>query len=914
MGTYNGVAVHTVHASAPTSILHSSHRTSLKPPSQVRWPVNLNQLAAISLEDDSDLDRSFTDASNDNIGSVRLLKLLKDSDDESTSASIPPSRLRRPRSTYARLQTGQQQKQQVQKGGIPVARSSSLQGFNPSQETSGNTGIPKPPQRTRSDVKPSNNSSGGAAAAPRSNGLRHHQSESLLLTSRRQTTSENPEEMEQIFSEANAIAQRFGSAASGSSSNSLIRAPIVKNGPSSPNSVSMLRKPTGSQVSSLNSTSSAQVQAKSRISAPSKTLSSQSSSSSLRQRASLQAASPREKGTSSPIRVPGSPGSTQSAAAKKLAGLQPSSLARSGSLKHTVVTDSQLSTPIIPLQPASTETQTESESSRAIRELTEELERWKIEVGELRQERVGIDTWRKQISDLQRDLEVALDSLATSEAMVVHAKTEQDSVVSKIDSYEKTIESLKTDLVAEKERAEKEKAEKIGKIEMSLKASEAAHLQQVEKLAASNKELVQKLENAQNEIDQLELQVVPAELQDVHQSLFSATQELGEVKQRNEKLNADLAEEKAKVIREQEDAGQLLGKLSQLQDIISNHIRDNNALKEIVKAHEKCQENAEQVDFQHKKELEQLQSEILTSQKNYTQERDQKARFEQAYQEQQYQLQHFQQQIQMQQSQLLQQQTDIVNLRATLEVEQKQASLLQQRLQEEQLRNAQYGRRVSMDGDPNSSFIMSPDMLSGSNHMNMVPGGSENILGSMGMQPLSSVNSNIKSPLGANSMMSVGIQSVRNFDANSTGALPPIGNSISQNSVSSGGMVGPMSVAGVNEAESKPVMTHRGSSGSISGISGLTNSNRLSAQGESLTTGGNSGNNASSNNNQTVEDLRAQLQHLIKEKERLQADLSKIPISGGGPMTRRKAEMLEEQMDETEQAIGKVRYSIRMRS
>jgi hypothetical protein len=64
----------------------------------------------------------------------------------------------------------------------------------------------------------------------------------------------------------------------------------------------------------------------------------------------------------------------------------------------------------------------------------------------------------------------------------------------------------------------------------------------------------------------------------------------------------------------------------------------------------------------------------------------------------------------------------------------------------------------------------------------------------------------------------------------------------------------------------------------------------------------------------TVDELTAQLHGLMKEKERLQADLSKIPISGGGPMMRRKAEMLEEQMDETERMMSKIRYSIRMRS
>lgn len=74
---------------------------------------------------------------------------------------------------------------------------------------------------------------------------------------------------------------------------------------------------------------------------------------------------------------------------------------------------------------------------------------------------------------------------------------------------------------------------------------------------------------AQQEIEQLELQVVPADLQDVHQALFSATQDLEEANRLKDKLKIELAEEKAKVTREQEDSGQLLVKLSQLQDTIA---------------------------------------------------------------------------------------------------------------------------------------------------------------------------------------------------------------------------------------------------------------------------------------------------------------------------------------------------------
>lgn len=82
-------------------------------------------------------------------------------------------------------------------------------------------------------------------------------------------------------------------------------------------------------------------------------------------------------------------------------------------------------------------------------------------------------------------------------------------------------------------------------------------------------ELEQKLTLAQQEIEQLELQAAPPEIQDVQQSLFSATQDLEESKLLVEKLKAELAEEKVKIAREQEDSGQLLVKLSQLQDTIA---------------------------------------------------------------------------------------------------------------------------------------------------------------------------------------------------------------------------------------------------------------------------------------------------------------------------------------------------------
>ncbi|KAF9207362.1 hypothetical protein BGZ49_000608 [Haplosporangium sp. Z 27] len=889
MGTFSGVSMHNASSSSgPTSL---PQRSSLKPPSQVRWPVNLNQLAAISLEDDSDLDRSFTDASKE-IGSVRLLRLLKDSDDESTPAIVSSSRLRRPKSTYASLQAGQQQQKLLQKAGIPVSRSSSMHGTNGSQ--SGNTGIPKPPQRSGTDIKGSNSSTEGTTI-PR---LRHYQSESLLMSSKRR---EKSEDTENSVSGVNSIPQTSSNASSRvtdptGSGVSGIRGPSSKNG-TSPNSTSMLRRPTGNQSTSATPSSipaGAQLQSKSKTSTP-KTLTSSSSSSSLKQRESLQAVagskydsqlSESPKDTASPTRIPGSPGYIQStSAARKLASLQQSPLARSSESKIDN-TDGQLASSLLPLHPTSG-AGIDTDSEKTIRELNEELERWKTEVSEYRQERVAAETFRKQISTLERDLGIALDTLATAEAKVAETKSERDSV-------EKTIESLKKDLEAT-----------------------TSQIQQLEKLESTNKELEKKLEEAQHEIDQLELQVVPAELQDVHQSLFSVTQELEEAKKNNEQLRNELSEEKAKVAREQEDSGQLLVKLSQLQDTIANHIQDNNALKDMLKEHEKCQENAENVDQQHKIELERLQNEILVHQQSAAQENDQKARLEQALQEQQYHAHQFQQQVQLQQTQLIQQQTEIVNLRAALEVEQKQAALLQQRLQEEQRLKNQFGRRVSTDGELNGSFMMvessNGGISPGSVPTSMPVGNPDSIMGTFGgVHPFASVGSNAMSTMTSGNLTSSSIQSIRNFDAssptvltNQTSALPP-----APNVISSGGMVGPSGATGTNDIDSKPKMTHRGSSSSATGIliSGGTNSNRLSLQADSSVS------NGGPNSNQTVEELTAQLHHLMKEKERLQADLSKIPISGGGPMTRRKAEMLEEQMDQTEQSIGKLRYSIRMRS
>lgn len=584
------------------------------------------------------------------------------------------------------------------------------------------------------------------------------------------------------------------------------------------------------------------------------------------------------------------------------------------------MTDNQISTALLPTPPISIS----NDSSKVVKEMEEELERWKIEVKELRQERVATDGWRKQILDLERDLETALDSLQSAEAKVIELRSEQQSAAvgkkdyedaqEKLAAYEATVEQLKADL--ELVRGEKEKA---------LEDAATNQKDQLAQLESRNQELEQKLTLAQQEIEQLELQAAPPEVQDMQQALFSATQDLEESKLLVEKLKAELAEEKVKVAREQEDAGQLLVKLSQLQDTIANQLRENNSLREVVKDHEKCTENAEAAEYQHKKEIAQLQKELADQQKVLAQEKEQKTMLEMAVQENQYQTHQAQQQLQLQQTQLLQQQTEIVNLRASLEVEQKQSALWQQRYQEEQRLNhvASFGRRMSLDqnGDINGSFTMGdssaasssaigvPTGLPGSGlglmnmglnlNMGMAMGGGPGSDNNMSSSPLTSTPPNmVGGPLGGQGPKMSMLSNQLNASAlPPSGQLPPMGG------MTSGSI-------GEAEVKVKPRMIQRVSSGSINGLS-----NRHSMHGDMFFGSFSSSTAApASGSFQTVDELTAQLHGLMKDKERLQADLSKIPISGGGPMMRRKAEMLEEQMDETERMMSKIRYSIRMRS
>lgn len=92
-----------------------------------------------------------------------------------------------------------------------------------------------------------------------------------------------------------------------------------------------------------------------------------------------------------------------------------------------------------------------------ISELTEELERWKTEVREYQQERVMVETWRKQISNLERDLEVALETLQTAEGKVIEIKAEKDREIhTRLAEHQVIADKLQA--VVEKEKLEREKA------------------------------------------------------------------------------------------------------------------------------------------------------------------------------------------------------------------------------------------------------------------------------------------------------------------------------------------------------------------------------------------------------------------------------------------------------------------------
>ncbi|KAF9571485.1 hypothetical protein EC968_000516 [Mortierella alpina] len=889
--------------SGPSSLAHHNpHRSSLKT-TQLRWPVNLNQLAAISLDDDSDMDRSLTDISRDDIGSVKLLRMLKDSDDESPTASRTRSSLRRPRSTYATLQSAQQNQHQLQRPGPTIARSSSLHSV-PDAHSKAGTSIPKP-LRIRSDQKKILGAASATTSTGRTPGLRHHQSDMSLMMGAGKGQNRTMAEAQSASAETNSASHRTNGARSSSSANQSGSTIKTLAGGSS---ATMLRKPTAaSNLSSSSSTSSV-----SGAMQPSQTL--PNATAPKRPSSSSTSTNTRH----SALTTGAATGSRQEVRRGQDQELTP---IHSVVYEAAITTNQQQQGAIVPAGPVGRGEQ----ENIMIRELNEELERWKAEAQEFRQERTMVEGWRKQISDLERDLETALESLQAAEAKVLEASAEQNLKGSQISHYEQTIDKLRAEQEAEK--AEREKLEKL------LEQETLTQKRRLGDLESRNQDLETKLTQAQQEIEQLELQVVPADLQDVHQALFSTTQDLEEANRLKDKFKAELAEEKAKVTREQEDSGQLLVKLSQLQDTIANQQSDINALREIVKEHDSCQEKAETADYQHKKALELLQRDIAAHQQSLAQEKDQKTALEQSMQEQQYQIQNLQQQLQMQQTQLLQQQTEIVNLRASLEVEQKQASLLQQRLQEEQrLNNPHFGRRVSLDGELNGSYLMiETARAGGAAPVSNVDATAMTALSGQGHMGSGSGPGPL-SPLSNSSMPTSQTASSTNVTASVP--LPPSSAS-STTSFTGGGMVGPASAVVAQDIEVKPRMIQRGSSGSIPGVlsssfgsSGHTahhssmGGKRLSMHGDmfgSFTgavsgagagagagTGAGAGAGAGGTPSQSasIEELTVQLQGLMKEKERLQADLSKIPISGGGPMTRRKAEMLEEQMDETERAMS----------
>ncbi|KAG0100205.1 hypothetical protein BGZ93_003375 [Podila epicladia] len=892
--------------------MNNPHRNSLKGSSNnVRWPVNLNQLAAISLDDDSDLDRSLTDVSSQDIGSVKLLRMLKDSDDESTSAIVPSNtQMRRPRSVYSGLQ------QPSQRVSTDLRRSSSQRRVDPKDSS-----IPKPQHRVpRADLKGLSGSSSSSSLLSQSGTQNRSFSTSSSTVRPPKTRTEQNESGQTVATtpprtKSAALGIKSStSMTSSTSSASLIQRPKTLSHSSSGNSLTPRPKtslPTPSSSLSLASKASGSgsgLAVKQRSSIP--------ATKQETQLANLSNGAPHmdqgPRGTSSPTLISDSPrgGLPTPVARNSIESSQPRPVVKINS------NDSQIATAALPTNGVSDPvlsqqvdqqgysiaqagasgldtTAAEEMAAAMISELTEELERWKTEVREYRQERVMVDTWRKQISDLERDLEVALETLQTAEGKVIETKAEKDrDIQTQLMEHQAIIDKLQAEV--EKEKLEREKA---------LQEKEHGEQQKVkiEELESLKQDLDRKLSQAQQEIEQLEMQTVPAELQDVHQAHFQATQELEQVKDDNQRLIKELSEEKFKVAQEQEESGNLLVKLSQLQETIANQLRDNNLLKDQLKDHEKCQETAEALEHRHKNGLEHLQKELTTLQQRLTQEREQKSHVEQSHQDCQVHLHQLQQQLQLQQAQLLQQQTEIVSLRAALEVEQKQSTMLLQQQSAAAVSAPHFGRRVSLDGELNGSFLM----IETSNAFNNSAG---NILasnlgdGSSAMMGTSYSQSAIAN---ASSFNTVGAVSVaapvtpsnssfpplgRNFDNSShsmamNAALPPTSAGMSLNPsipahASLGGMPSLNQQSGY-EVEVKPRMIHRGSSGSITG---------------------------------SVEELTAQLHHLMKEKEKLQADLSKIPLSGGGPMTRRKVEMLEEAMDETERAMGKIRYSLRLRS
>lgn len=364
--------------------------------------------------------------------------------------------------------------------GSPASRNS-IQNIT-SDPQAGCSNIPKP-QRTRSVNRGTTDVTTSRLSRP--SGLRQHQSDVALTAAKRQSYAgaNSPEDMESIFSEAQALAQRLGgqtargngvSTASEAIGRSAIRrdallastAPAQSAMPSYRTSVSgdlsgsMLRKPRASltQVS--------------RLSVPSK-LPASSSTPTLKPRAAVPttpgsksdsrtngvALKPREqeRDVTSTLRLPGSPTSSSlpTPAARKLTGLQQQSpLARP--IVKSNVPDGQTVSALLPNLPISS---VSIDESQAILELTEELERWKTEAREHQRERAAIEALRKQITTLERDLEVALDTLQSTEGRLIQTKAEKDEAQPKLASYEKVIQDMKFEIEQEKNHRERSQAD-----------------------------------------------------------------------------------------------------------------------------------------------------------------------------------------------------------------------------------------------------------------------------------------------------------------------------------------------------------------------------------------------------------------------------------------------------------------------
>lgn len=366
----------------------------------------------------------------------------------------------------------QQITQQKQKLGNPAARSS-LQMISDPQLIS--TNIPKP-QRTRSDNRGTNDAT-TVSRLSRPSGLKQHQSEAALTAAKRQSYAGNsPEDMESIYSEAQALAQRLSAqAARGNGTTAVpedIARPTVKREGLNSNNTTLAQPSTrtslggGDSGSMLRKPRASLTQASSRLSIPLK-LTGSSSTPSLKPRTgtttipvskpeprtSGPALKPREQEREmpSPSRIPGSPTSSlPTPAARKLAGLQQHSPLVRPSAKSNGP-ESQMASALLPNLPISPVLANESQ---AIVELTEELERWKTEAREHQREKAATDGLRKQITILERDLETALETLQNTEGKLIQVKAEQDGAQPRLVEYEKTIQEMKSEI--ERERSQRE--------------------------------------------------------------------------------------------------------------------------------------------------------------------------------------------------------------------------------------------------------------------------------------------------------------------------------------------------------------------------------------------------------------------------------------------------------------------------